>query len=198
MDRFINDRIKQILKTHFQNDTNLFANAINIPYSTLKDTISGNVDMPSSRTLAAIAYNKDMNINMNWLFTGEGKMYRLPEEDNVLCYEIQKNELVKTIGYLNIKDIDVTCFFKISFNPEVSGVKKGDIIGVTVVEKEDISEYGLYLISYKNQYYFTTLKTDKNRADILYGTSADFEIAEMPARNVNIIYQVNYVLSTVK
>lgn len=89
----INERIKYISDTLFDGNVSAFGRHINVPQPTLKDVVGGKLSTPRFDLLEKIVNDKSLNINSEWLMTGEGHMLKnISENSENLLKQSEKED----------------------------------------------------------------------------------------------------------
>lgn len=203
-------RISDISDKFFAKNTSAMAREIDVKQSTLRDIISGKVK-PSFDTLYKIVVNTTLNINPDWLLTGEGEMLKsgatsAPQAKvgkGVPYYAdlpVSAGELDVVVadavpsGYVDIPGLHALALFPVvgcSMQPDIN---PGDVIGVEPVKdpgKADPNK--VYLIITADQRMIKHLVPDEEDPGILWAISPNYPRIKIYKEEIKSIYHVTYV-----
>ncbi|WP_165021509.1 hypothetical protein [Dysgonomonas sp. ZJ279] len=192
----INERIQFIISDRFRNDLKAFAKEVNVGYTTVYDIVSGRQSLPSCKTIQAIGSNEKLSIDLNWLISGLGEMYKPTKifSDNItLCYADNPTCNCKVIGHVSIENVNALHFFKFYGTSYLEEIKTGDMIGVNnIVNIDKIDFNKAHFISIQDNDTITRFLPINTKSDTLYSISLSAHSIEIPINQISGIYQIDY------
>jgi len=153
----INERIKLIIDQHCKGNVSAFGVEIGATQSTIRSIVKEGGSKPTTQTINKILSATSLNIDPEWLLTGEGSMTKEdPEGGKMIPYFPDINasagmDFLTNNGHtyslpIKIPNIDAQAFINVFGDSMYPKYCSGEIIGIKQIEKDMVFPGHAYVI----------------------------------------------------